>query len=289
MTAVKNTTELSLGESVSSSYLFSSDFYQIKNWSFDFKREGNLKQGYNECFCLVFIKKGNLAIDLAPHSYNMHIGHVVLEKAHYEYTLRPTIGECSIFNFTSSFYEQLIQDYSLSKSFFFGNSNLLSVVLSASPEIDYLHHQIMKKVEEAGKLELDSLVMKLVDELLKSITDKTLDVELPASIRKNHISTIERAKLYLQDHFAENISLQDLAAHCHISPFHFGRLFKKFTNYSPHQYLLLVRLKHAEMLLRNTPCPILDICFSSGFNSMEHFATMFKQHYQVSPSQYRKE
>ena len=290
MTLPKNTTELRLAESVTSRYLFRSDFYHIKNWSFDFQREGTLKRGYNECFCFVFVKKGSLAIDLAPNSYSMHIGHVVLEKAHFEYTLRPTVGECSIFNFTTSFYDQLIRDYALDKSFFFGNPNLLSVVLSSSPEIDYLHHQIMKRMENAGKLEVDSLVMKLVGQLLENITDKVVAVEeLPASVRKNHMSTIERAKLYLQDHFTEDISLQEVASHCNVSPFHFGRTFKKFTNYSPHQYLLTIRLKHAELLLRNTTRPILDICFLSGFNSLEHFVTMFKQRYHVSPTQYRRE
>ena len=103
------------------------------------------------------------------------------------------------------------------------------------------------------------------------------------------MSTIERAKLYLQDHFTEDISLQEVASHCNVSPFHFGRTFKKFTNYSPHQYLLTIRLKHAELLLRNTTRPILDICFLSGFNSLEHFVTMFKQRYHVSPTQYRRE
>lgn len=288
MSAVKNTTELHLQESISSKYLFASDFYEIKKWAFDFKREGKLNQGFNDCFCLVFVKTGTLQIDIGSRSYAMHTGHLVVEKANYEYTLRPTVGECSIFNFTSSFYEQLKRDYALHTSFFFGNPNLLSLVVSSSPEIDYLHYQIMKKMGTAGRLEMDSLVLKLVEQLLKTMTDKPLTEEVPASLRKNHISTIEEAKHYLHDNFTSDISLQTLAEHCHISPFHFCRTFKKFTTYSPHQYLLNVRLKHAEMLLRNTSHPVMDICFSSGFNSMEHFATMFRQRYLVNPTRYRK-
>jgi AraC family transcriptional regulator len=289
MAVVKNTTELTLLESVTSDYLFTSDFYEVKNWAFDFAREGKLNKGFNDCFCIVYIKNGNLVIDLASRAYHMHIGHVVMEKANYEYTLRPTVGECSIFNFTSSFYEQLVNDYGLKKSLFFSNPNLLSLLLTSSPEIDYLHYQIMKKIGEGSKLEVDSLVLALVQQLIGNITDKALDAELTSSLRKNHVVTIERAKAYMNDRFDVDISLQELATHCNVSPFHFCRIFKKFTAYSPHQYLLNVRLKHAEMLVRNTSRPIMDICFLSGFHSLEHFATMFKQRYKMSPSQYRRE
>ena len=289
MAVVKNDTEIKLFESISSNYLFSSDFYEIKKWAFDFKKEGKLNQGFNDCFCIVFIKNGNLSIDLASRPFDMHIGHVIIEKANYEYRMRPTIGEVSIFNFTSSFYEQLIEDNNLKKSFFFSNPNILSLLLNTSPEIDYLHHQIMKSIDSAGKLEIDGLVLGLVQHMIGCVTDRSLDTELPSSLKRNHISTIENAKEYMNEKFGDDISLHDLADHCHVSLFHFSRIFKKFTAYSPHQYLMNIRLKHAEMLLRNTTRPVTDICFTSGFNSLEHFATMFKQKYKLNPTQYRRE
>lgn len=286
---MKNPTEIKLIDSIESQYLFSSDFYEIKNWAFDFKGQKKINEGYNDCFCIVFVKNGNFLIDLSLKTYDMHIGHIIVEKSNYEYKLRPATGECSIFNFTNIFYDQFTHDYDLKKSFFFSNSNILSLLLNSSPEIDYLHHQVMKKVSDAGKLEMDSLVLALVQQITGCITDKTFDFELPTSAKKNHISTIEKAKEYLNENFFEDISLRDLASHCCTSPFHFCRTFKQFTSYSPHQYLLNIRLKHAEMLLRNTSRPIADVCFCSGFNSIEHFATMFKQKYKLSPSQYRKE
>jgi AraC family transcriptional regulator len=285
---VKNPTEIALAEKVNSSYLFTSDFYEIKNWAFDLKGEEKGNDGYNDCFCIVFVKKGNFVIDVAPKTFEMHTGHVIIEKADYEYNLRPAMGECSIFNFTSSFYREFIKDYDLGRSFFFSNANMLSLVLNSSPEIDYLHHQILKKISHASKLEIDCLVVSMVQELTGCITDKPREAGLPESLRKNHIRTIERAKQYMNEKFTDDISLGELAAECYVSPFHFGRIFKKFTSYSPHQYLLNIRLKHAEMLLRNTSVPIADVGFSSGFNSIEHFATMFRQRYKSNPRLYRK-
>lgn len=286
---MKNSTEIALVEKIRSDYLFSSDFYEIKNWAFDFSGERKLNKGYNDCFCIVLVRNGSFHIDLASRSFNMHTGHIIVEKADYEYQMRPTTGECSIFNFTSAFYEQMLADYNLQKSFFFSNSNILSLLLNSSPEIDYLHHQIMSDASNVGKLEMDTLVLNLVQQIVGCISDRVLESELPQLLRKNHTGTIERAKDYMNKKFTEDISLRELAAYCYVSPFHFSRIFKKFTTYSPHQYLLNLRLKHAEMLLRNTEMPVADICFTSGFNSNDHFATIFRQKFSKSPSQFRKQ
>jgi AraC family transcriptional regulator len=286
---MKNATELKLVKAIKSDYLFASDFYEIKNWAFDFTVEKKVSEGYNDCFCIVFVKHGNFLLDLSSRSYDMHTGHIIVEKSDYEYRMRPAAGCCSIFNFSASFYEQFIHDCDLKRLFFFSNANLLSLLLVSSPDVDYLHHQIMKGVTTAGKLEMDSLVLGLVQQITSSITDRILDKELPASIRKNHISTIEKAKEYMNENFIDDISLKEVAEHCHTSPFHFCRTFKMFTSFSPHQYLLNIRLAHAERLLRSSTLPVADICFSSGFNSIEHFATTFKQKNKVTPTQFRKE
>jgi len=285
---MKNSTEIAFGEKIRSDYLFSSDFYEIKNWAFDFSGEHKLTKGYNDCFCIVLVRNGSFHIDLASRSFNMHTGHIIVEKADYEYQMRPTTGECSIFNFTTAFYEQMLADCNLQKSFYFSNSNILSLLLNSSPEIDYLHHQIMSDASTVGKLEMDTLVLSLVQQITGCISNNVLEVELPHLLRKNHIGTIERARDYMNKRFMEDISLRELATHCYVSPFHFSRIFKRFTSYSPHQYLLNVRLKHAEMLLRNTDMAVSDICFTSGFNSHDHFAAIFRQKFSQSPSQMRK-
>lgn len=283
----KNATELALIDKIQSSYLFKSDFYEIKNWSFDFRGQKQVNEGYNDCFCIVLVKNGTFNLEMASRSYSMHTGHIIVEKADYEYKMRPATGEFSIFNFTPVFYQQMLEDFNLRRSFFFSNASILSVLLNSSPEVDYLHHQIMKNTSAVGKLEMDILVLSLVQQITGCISDKVFDDELPRLLRKNHISTIEKAKQYMNDKFMEDISLRELASHCCVSPFHFSRIFKKFTSYSPHQYLLNLRLKHSEMLLRNTNSSVTEICFSSGFNSIDHFSAMFRQKFFLSPTQLR--
>lgn len=276
-------------ESIRSQRLFASDFYEIKNWGFDFSPENGRTQGYNDCLCLVFVRQGYFAVDLANRTYELHTGHVIVEKADYAYRLRPATGSCSIFNFTADFYEQFVEDYGLRYSSFFANPNLLTVMLTTSPATDYLHHQILTHLARTDRLELDCLVLDLVRQVVERLENRLLTEPITPTWKAFHLTTIEQAKAYLHSQFNQAISLLDLASHCCISPFHLSRLFKESTGYSPHQYLVTVRLTHAERLLRNSTAPIADVCFSSGFNSTEHFATAFKQHYNLNPTQYRKQ
>jgi len=272
-------------EKVISSYLFSSDFYHIKNWSFNFKGDTKTSSGFNDCFCIVIVRTGKYLFDFSGMSHDMHTGHVVIEKSNYDYKLRPATGECTIFNFTDDFYRRFISTLDLQQSFFFSNNNIRSVVLNTTPETDYLHYRILNRIKDAGKLEIDNLVLELLKQIVASFTYH-VDADLTAL--KNHLVTIEKAKEYMNENFASDISLQEISVHSCVSPFHFSRIFKKFTSFSPYQYLLNTRLKHSEMLLKNTSIPVTEVSFSSGFNSSSHFATAFKQRYKINPTQYRK-
>ena len=133
---------------------------------------------------------------------------------------------------------------------------------------------------------MDSMVMEILEEVLSRFTNYEKPQALPVRLKKHHLVNIENAKKYLNENLTKNISLEELAKHCCISPFHFSRIYKIFTGYSVYQYLQLMRLKHAEMLL-STALPVADIAFQSGFNSIDYFSAAFKKQYNSSPSSFR--
>src|SRR5215218_2155093 len=87
-------------DNVLAGVLYESDFCQIKDWAINFNEDRNSSNGYNDCLCVVFVKSGNFLFDLGRQSYDMHTGHIVIDKPDYEYRLRPSVGACTIFNFT---------------------------------------------------------------------------------------------------------------------------------------------------------------------------------------------
>ena len=148
-------------------------------------------------------------------------------------------------------------------------------------------HDFPEHVVSRQRLQVDHLVIEIINKVLNAITDYTPDHRIDVKLKKNHLTTIEHAKEYMTNNFTEDISLMEIANYCHVSPFHFSRIFKTFTGISPHQFLLGLRLKNAELLLSDTAQPVADIAFSSGFNSLEHFTSAFKQKYAFSPSRFR--
>lgn len=275
-------------EKIQSARLFVSDFYEIKHLGYQLAATRECIKGYNESLCMVYVKRGNFLLDYFNRSYDMHSGYVLLDKPDYEYRIRPSDGACTIFNFTEDFYKQYAAENGLQTASFFSNKNLLSVMLRSNPVIDYLHYQMIQKLHGAGKLEMDNLVLDFFSETAALITSTKQDEGGVAVSGINRIAAIEMARGYINENFAKDISLQEIAASCFISTFHFCRLFKKITSFSPGRYLQDIRLKHAALLLKNTAMPVTDIAWASGFNSTAYFATSFRQQYKMNPVQYRK-
>lgn len=272
--------------------LYTSDFYRILDFKCRCVSCKTSNPEYNESFCISFVRKGNFLFNVFRHSLDSYTGTVLITKPGYERTVthvHTVPDECTIFDFKTTFYRELIEQYGGMK--FFQDNDLHSTLIKTTAETEFLHAHILRLVltHTGNKLEIDNSVMEIIDRVLASNPDYRPNTKIHARLKKNHLATIERAKEYLTRHFTQDISLMEIADHCHVSPFHFSRIFKTFTTSSPHQFLLTLRLKNAELLLRNTSTPITDIAFSSGFSSIEHFTAAFKKKYHFPPAKFRAE
>jgi AraC-like DNA-binding protein len=271
--------------------LFSSDFYKICNYKCQCQECSKSKKEFNENFSLCFIRTGNFYYHTFRGLLDSYTGSVLISKPGYEYNVThpgSTPDECTIIVFTKAFYKALQEQFPPDSSWFFKNKDIQSLLLKIGPEIEYLHDVCLQIIngQSCSKLEVDTMVIQLLQQAMAGIGNYEAGKKIPERIKKNHLATIEMAKLYMRENFIRDISLMELAKHCHVSSFHFSRIFKSFTRYSPYQYLQLVRLKQAEILLR-TNLPVADIAFSSGFNSVDYFSSAFKKKYKMSPSVFR--
>lgn len=92
---------------------------------------------------------------------------------------------------------------------------------------------------------------------------------------------------YIYDSLHRDLSVNDMAALIQMSPYHFSRLFKQSTGFSPHQYVIRCRLETAKELLLHSDLSIAEIAYSTGFSNQSHFTQQFKRHYQITPQKLR--
>ena len=96
-----------------------------------------------------------------------------------------------------------------------------------------------------------------------------------------------QAKIYMDQHFAEPLTVEQLAKISCFSTFHFITLFKEAFDITPRQYLISKRFEEAKKLLKHTDS-IFDICCTIGYSSPNTFSYQFKKLTGLSPSDFRK-
>lgn len=93
---------------------------------------------------------------------------------------------------------------------------------------------------------------------------------------------------YIEQNYMNHITLDELAALAGYSPFHFSRIFKKYSSTTFINYLNNCRVKAAELLLPEDGCSITDIAMQVGFASLTTFNRVFKSINGCTPSEYKK-
>lgn len=89
---------------------------------------------------------------------------------------------------------------------------------------------------------------------------------------------------YIEEHYLEELSVEQLAQKAGLSRFHFSRLFSELTNKTVTEYINQFRINKSEYLLRNTEMTISEVALASGYNDISYFSRTFKKYKQVPPS-----
>ena len=101
----------------------------------------------------------------------------------------------------------------------------------------------------------------------------------------NEDRSVMLVRQYIEEHFAENITMQQLAQTCHLSTFHLIRLFRRRVGVPPHIFLKQVRVRRSREFLGQGMAPAL-VAQTAGFVDQSHFTRQFRQIVGITPSQY---
>ena len=152
---------------------------------------------------------------------------------------------------------------------------------------DLLFH--MERLEKASRAEgfASGLYMEVLFIEFMILLNRSLDDhELAGLDNASYDPKIQNILAYINQHLAETLSVDALAAHAYMSKFYLMRKFKADTGYGIHQYIRSKRLLLARDLLK-TDLPITQISAEVGFADYSTFSRAFKEMFQCSPREYR--
>ncbi|MFR2956682.1 MAG: helix-turn-helix domain-containing protein, partial [Lachnospiraceae bacterium] len=92
---------------------------------------------------------------------------------------------------------------------------------------------------------------------------------------------------YINEHFTENLTLEEVASLAGFSKYHFTRLFRQYADTSFYKYLNQRRIDHAKTLLLDPGLSVIEVALASGFSSLSAFLRMFKLLNHCTPTEYR--
>lgn len=115
---------------------------------------------------------------------------------------------------------------------------------------------------------------------------KSIDATAPK--QKEYLDKITQICSYINEHYTEDLTLEDIAERAGFSKFHFTRLFRQVTNTSFYKYLSQKRIAHAKELLISGKYSIMEVAYLSGFSSHGSFTRMFKLLTGSTPNEFRK-
>lgn len=127
-----------------------------------------------------------------------------------------------------------------------------------------------------------ALAMNAVEEMLILLSRSLQQSNLGLDMR------VEEVLQFISQRFSENISVDMLAQQVGLSPSRLSHLFKQQVGESIIECVIKLRLRHASRLLERTTEPISEIAELCGFQSPYYFTRKFRDHYKMSPTQYRR-
>lgn len=100
---------------------------------------------------------------------------------------------------------------------------------------------------------------------------------------------VAEAITYIQQHFTEQPTLEEIAEKVHLSPFHFQRLFTDWAGVSPKKFLQYISVQHAKQVLNNSKSSLLATTHSTGLSGTGRLHDLFVKVEGMTPGEYKNE
>ena len=162
--------------------------------------------------------------------------------------------------------------------------------------LNLLLHHYERRGRNAAEIEKMLQNYNLLDRIqsLQEIRQKIIELVMECLSTESVADANARSKIqmaigYIQEHFAENLTVNVLAEHYGMSPNYFSSMFKKEMSRSAVNYITELRINQARELLYHSELSVVDISKKVGYEDSQYFFRVFKKYLGMTPLQYREE
>lgn len=234
---------------------------------------------FHEYYVIGFIEKGQRFLSCKNKEYNIEPGDLLLFNPRDNHTceqidgkaldyrcinIQPEIMSKTIFEITGKEY----LPYFTPQVVF--HSDLIAVLRE-------LHQMIMDEEKDFRK---EEIFFFLLEQLIEEYTEQTVP-----TVNEKQSTEARTICEFLENHYMESITLDDLCKLTGLSKYYLLRSFTKQKGISPYSYLETIRIDKSKKLLEQGVLPI-DVALQTGFNDQSHFSNFFKKFIGLTPKQY---
>lgn len=136
-----------------------------------------------------------------------------------------------------------------------------------------------------------AILYRLIGECYRALPKKQLleTKKVPNAIQqKETLQRLNKVFDYIENHYQEVMTIDDVAKYVGFSPYYFTRFFKTNTGQTFMQFLTEYRINQAQFILGNEKLPMAEVAERAGFASVKTFHHVFKEAVGQSPLQYQK-
>jgi len=190
-----------------------------------------------------------------------------------------TGDRCVAFGFAPSLFEEIAASCAGTSKFRFGMARLpLSADMTAMlAEVETAGFRVRGEAPEEFAIRLaERVVRKTSGTAARAVASSARDVR-----------RVTDALRHVDEHYREPLDLARLAGVAHMSKYHFLRTFRKVVACTPHQYLLMVRLRRSAEQLATRDDPVVTVACDAGFGDLSTFYAHFRKAFGYPPRSHR--
>lgn len=253
---------------------------------------------YHDSCEIAFFINADIKVFLKDKQYEVSDGDILFLD---EYEIHKIVYSVNSFykryviNFKKSYITDLLQELGISgilKQLGSRNSRKFKLNLKQMKDFEEIFCELLEtdkkaidRTEENVNFKEAEIKLKLAQLLI--ILSKAPDVLHTQNAFNKPESQVQKILAYIDMNYMNSITLDILEKEFFLSKYYILHTFKKITSLTVIEYLQLRRVIEAQDMLRNSSKSVTDICYASGFNSIQHFCRVFRTISNTTPAKYR--